>query len=156
MDSQQRRRILCPRCGKYGFVSQRWVESTYYPQFESIAVGMKQFWSERYTKNPGDKKAKATYKVWSLKVKGNRYRGEHLTGLTDSLNVPHDFDKRSCYRVTYGRYLQYYVAHYDPMKYQNQMEDYKAGRRRSRPNGRRECKLRINRDLKSFVMRKLA
>ena len=130
---------------KIWFKACKWVESTYYPQFESITVKMMQFWSERYAKYPDDKKAKATYQVWSLKVKGNRYRGEHLTGLIDSLNVPHDFDKRSCYRVTYGRYLQYYVAHYDPKKYQIQMEDYKAGRRRSRPNGRRECKLRIKR-----------
>jgi hypothetical protein len=117
---------------------------------------MMQIWSGRYAKNSDDKKAEAMHQVWSLKVKGNRYRGEHLTGLTDSLNIPQDFDKSSCYRVTYGKYLQYYVAHYDPKKYQKQIKDYKAGRRKSRPNGRRECKLRIKRDLESFAMRKLA
>lgn len=115
-----------------------------------------QDWRKRHKANPNDEKAKATYLVWGRKARGYRYRGEHLTGLTGSLNVPQDFDKRSCYRVTYGKYLQYYVAHYDPKKYRKQMEDYKAGRRKSRPNGRRECKLRINRDLKSFAMRKLA
>jgi hypothetical protein len=155
MDSQQRRKVLCPRCGKYGFISRRWVKSTYYPQYNSIAVTMMQIWSEKHAKNPDDKKAQATYKVWSVKVKGNRYRGEHKTGLINSANVTQDFDKISCYRITYGKYLQYYVAHYDPEKYEKQMTDYRAGRRKSRPNGRRECKLRINRDLKRFAMRKL-
>ena len=115
-----------------------------------------QIWSERAAKHPGDKKAEATHQVWSRKVKGERYRGEHITGLTESLNVDPDFDRSSCYRVTYGKYLQYYFAHYDPKKYQEQMKDYKAERRKSKPNGRRECKLRINRDSKSFAMRKLA
>ena len=114
-----------------------------------------QYWREQHRANPGNGKLAAMHQLWSKKVKGNRYRGEQLTGLTYSLNVTQDFDKRSCYRVTYGKYLQYYVAHYDPKKYQKQMKDYKARRRKSRPNGRRECKLRINRDLKSFVMRKL-
>jgi hypothetical protein len=100
------------------------VESAYYPQYSSGAVKMMQIWSERYAKNPDDKKAEATHQVWSLKVKGNRYLGEHLTRLTDSLNIPQDFDKRSCFRVTYGKYLQYYVANYDPKKYQKQIKDY--------------------------------
>jgi hypothetical protein len=114
-----------------------------------------QIWRKRHMENPDDEKVKATYLVWSQKIRGNRYRGEHLTGLTGSLNVQQDFDKRSCYRVTYEKYLQYYVAHYDPKRYQKQMKDYKAGIRKSRPNGRQECKLRI-RDLKNFAMRKLA
>jgi hypothetical protein len=115
-----------------------------------------QDWRERHRANPDDEKAEATYLALNRKIRGNTYRGEHLIGLTDSLNVPQDFDKRSCYRVTYGKYLQYYVAHYDPKKYQRQKRDYKAGRLKSKPNGRRECKLRIKRDLRSFAMRKLA
>ena len=60
---------------------------------------MMQIWSERAAKHPGDKKAEATHQVWSRKVKGERYRGEHITGLTESLNVDPDFDRSSCYRV---------------------------------------------------------
>ena len=156
MPERKTGRVLCPRCGKPGFMSSRRVESTYYPQFGSVAVSNMQCWCDRHAKNPDDENLAAMYQLWSNKIKGNRYRGEHLIGLTDSLNVPQDFDRGSCYRVIYGKYLQYYFAHYDPKKYQKQMKDYKAGRRKSKPNGRRECKLRINRDLKSVAMKKLA
>jgi hypothetical protein len=105
-----------------------------------------QVWCKRHTENPDDKNLAAMHQLWSRRVRGNRYRGEHLIGLIDSLNVRHDFDKRYCYRVIYGKYFQYYFAHYDPKKYQEQMKDYKAETRMSRPNGRRECKLRRGKD----------
>ena len=85
-------------------------------------------------------------RAWSSKVRGNRFRGEPKKHLVGSEHQIQNATEKSWYRVSYGKYYQYYIGHYDPDKYRDQMNDYKAGKRKSRPNGRIECKLRKNRD----------
>jgi hypothetical protein len=38
-----------------------------------------------------------------------------------------------------------YIGHYDAEKYKKAMEKYRSGELKSRPNGRRWCKVRFNR-----------
>jgi hypothetical protein len=47
--------------------------------------------------------------------------------------------------VTYRPVVHPYIGHYDEDKYKKAMEKYKNGRLKSRPNGRRWCKVRFNR-----------
>jgi hypothetical protein len=94
--------------------------------------------------NPHDADNSSRLRRWKSVVKGDVYRGpseKHLLSRSaeDERQIP---EGKPWFRVTYGRYWQYYVAHYDPDKYKEQITNYKAGRRRSRPNGRRECKVR--------------
>lgn len=44
--------------------------------------------------------------------------------------------------VTYTPIWHLYIGHYDAKKYKKAMEKYKSGRLKSRPNGRRWCKVR--------------
>lgn len=61
--------------------------------------------------------------------KGSKYRGNEKKEL---------FDRETCYHKLY-RYEYGYIGHYDSGKYKKKMEDFKAGKRRSRPNGRKWC-----------------
>ena len=140
MSRKSKRRCLCPRCHKFGFVSGRRVESTYFPKYSSINVIMLEVSRKAMIENPHDASNRSRFNHWKSVVKGNVYRdtseGHLLTRLSeDERQIP---DRKSWFRVTYARYWQYYVTHYDPDKYKEQMIDYKEGRRRSRPNGRRE------------------
>ncbi len=47
--------------------------------------------------------------------------------------------------VTYRPTIHPYIGHYDEVKYKKAMEEYKRGGLKSRPNGRRWCKVRYNR-----------
>ncbi len=47
--------------------------------------------------------------------------------------------------VTYRRSVHPYIGHYDAEKYKKAIEKYKSGRLKSRPTGRRWCKVRYNR-----------
>jgi hypothetical protein len=46
------------------------------------------------------------------------------------------------WRVAYGPFWHFYIGHYDAEKYKKAMEKYKKGGLKSRPNGRRWCKVR--------------
>jgi hypothetical protein len=134
--------IFCPRC--HNFDSRRWVESTYFPKYASINVIMLEVSRNATKENPHDAGNRSRFNHWKSLVKGNVYRDTsegHI--LTRSLvDERQNSDKESWLRVTYGRYWQYYVGHYDRDKYKEEMIAYREGRRRSRPNDRRECKLR--------------
>ncbi len=47
--------------------------------------------------------------------------------------------------VTYRPVVHPYIGHYDEEKYKKAMAKYKVGKLKSRPNGRRWCKVRYNR-----------
>jgi hypothetical protein len=48
------------------------------------------------------------------------------------------------WRVTYGPFWHFYIGHYDTEKYKKGMDIYKRGKLKSRPDGRRWCKIRYN------------
>jgi hypothetical protein len=112
-------KVLCPKCGKYGFLTKRWVESSYYPRYVSYTI---------LHHLPG-------------KVRGSKYRGPPTKDIVNFPPIEEELDRESLYRVTYGRYTNFYVGHYSSEKYYQQMQDYKMNKRKSRPNGRRWCSL---------------
>lgn len=144
---QERLKALCPRCGQFGFVSQRWVTSSYYPKFGSVAVFMKEGREARLAKDPNNPALLASLELSRSRVVGNKFRGrskKHLIVVgqdEDGDNEGNEDDKKTLYKVTYGKYAPFYIGHYDKEKYKEQMDKYRQGMIKSRPNGRRWCKL---------------
>ena len=139
MPRTSKRRILCPRCHKIGFISERWVDSTYFPKYASLSVIMFEESLQALSEKPHDAGNSSRHNYWKSMVRGNAYRDTSEGKPPEERQIPY---RGSWFRVTYARYSQYYVAHYDSNKYKKQLIDYKLGKRKSRPNGRRECKLR--------------
>jgi len=124
---KKRYKVLCPVCGEYGFLSRRWVKSSYYPMYCSydILFGL----------------------GFGKTVRGSRYRGEpqsqyDTTGYTQEQEKMDRYrDRKSLYRITYRKHVHNYIGHYSSEKYREQMQDYKMHKRKSRPNGRKWCYL---------------
>jgi hypothetical protein len=75
-------------------------------------------------------------------VRGSVYRGRSRKHLSQYNEAEDDTaDKKSLKIVTYGKYFCFYVGHYDKEKYKEQMDKYHQDAIKSRPNGRRRCKL---------------
>jgi hypothetical protein len=86
------------------------------------------------------------YAAWILerlktKVTGTKYRGKSRKHISDYVEE----DKKILYRTTSDKYGCVYVGHYDAKIYQQKMKDYKNGKIKWRPNGRRWCKLPTHR-----------
>jgi len=107
--------ILCPKCRRSGFLSKRWVESVYYPRYTSLCL---------------------KWKNNQERLERTEYRGDPPETF-GTINT----DKSKFVRAIYGKYYYYYIGHYDPEKYQKDLERYKKGELKSKPNGRRWCKL---------------
>ena len=136
--------VICPSCGKKGFLIKRWVESQYYPQFVSLDVQMLEYYQEQVKKNPNNTLLQFRLKIFQEKVKkGIKYRGPIKKFLikTEEENTN---NKKDWYRVTYNRYFYYYICHYDKETYNKNMERYRKGELKSRPNGRKCHKLKEN------------
>ena len=62
---KKRRNIKnCPSCGKAGFLTRRWVESQYYPQFVSLDIDRFEDLKERVKKNQDNIKFQARVKIF--------------------------------------------------------------------------------------------
>jgi hypothetical protein len=81
---------VCPKCGKVGILTKKWGAQIYYPQASSAYVNMPHAFETGY-------------------VTGERYRGPRHRGMSNSEN----FDKKSSYKVRYGKYEQWCIAHYE-------------------------------------------
>jgi len=135
-------KVLCPKCGQFGFLSSRWVSGSYYPKFCSIKCILLEEAEEKLSKDPLSEWYKKRVTYLKKSVRGSVYRGRSRKHLSQYNEVEEDIiDKKSLKRVTYEKYLCFYVGHYDKEKYKKQMIKYREGRIKSRPNGRRWCKL---------------
>lgn len=133
--------ILCPKCGRVGFVSKRWVTSSYYPKHLSLAVMMIEAREVQLAKDPNNLALRMSLERFKEKVVGSVYRGgskKHLAVQDNNENIP---DRKTLYKVTYHKYQYFYVGHYDKEKYEEQMARFRAGKIKSRSNGRKWCKL---------------
>lgn len=95
-------------------------------------------------KDPTNPSLQVRLKRFEYKVKGTKYLGEKKNFLIKPEESNPIKDKKDYYRVTYKRYSYYYIGHYDKEKYEKNMERYKKGEIKSRPNGRIWHKLREN------------
>ena len=140
---KEKNSVICPSCGKKGFLTKRWVESQYYPQFGSLDVDRLEDLKGRVKKYPDNILLQTRLKRLEKKVKGNKYLGEKKKFLINP-EEEHIDDNKDWYRVTYKRYFYYYICHYDKQLYAKNMERYRNGELKSRPNGRISHKLREN------------
>ena len=104
---------------------------------------MLQKFLKQLKKEPCDSYAQHMVNVRKPFIRGKRYRGKvtkHLIKGSDS-NKNDDFDKEECYRVHTRKYYYFYVGHYDKKLYQEQKKEYESNKRKSKPTGRRWCKL---------------
>jgi hypothetical protein len=122
--------VLCPVCGKYGFLTRRWVKSSYYPKYAS-----------EYIISPGLRH----------EVIGSKYSGQslkHLEGAAaEEEEKERKREKESFYKVRPNhKYYHYFIGHYDKKKYNKQMIKYRESniKPKSRPNGRTSCYVRGN------------
>jgi hypothetical protein len=93
---------------------------------------------EQLKKDPNNLALRASLESFKSRVVGNKFRGKSTKLLIRQDNETETLDKRSLYKATYGKYK---VGHYDKEKYKEQMNRYRRGIIKSRPNGRRWCKL---------------
>jgi hypothetical protein len=102
----------------------------------------------RLSKDPDNASTKDNIKALRKNIRGNHYRGDseyYLTG-HDGKEDREYFDKNTAYRISSHKYFYYYVGHYSPKKYKKEMEDFKNGKRKSRPNGRIWHKIPVKKD----------
>jgi hypothetical protein len=135
--------IICPHCGKPGFLAWKWVRSSYYPKYASLIVMRLEEELLKLKENPTDP-AQQKYVQWFRdRVRGEKYRektwDKYRVGAN---NQPTPLDGNIVYRVSSSKYKYLYVGHYDADKYQKEKADFKAGKRKSKPSGRRWCYLR--------------
>src|SRR5918995_307514 len=110
------RKYVCPKCGRKGTLTRRWVRSSYRPKSFSSSNEIP--------------------RLMKLGEYVDKMR-EQISGSKYSL----DKKDREAYVIRSKKKYYYYIGHYDSDVYQKQMISYKNGKRKSRPNGRRWCKL---------------
>jgi hypothetical protein len=146
-----RARHRCPVCGKRGFPTVRWVTSTYYPKYASIETTLAEQRERELAAKPNSKMLQDLVRSLKERVNGIKYKGENRKHLQGDLWTDEDDkafnDKKNNIRIQYGgrRYYTYF-GHYSPEKYREQMKRYEQGLRKSRPNGRRWCKVPVRTD----------
>jgi hypothetical protein len=128
--ANKRGNFLCPKCGQYGFLTKRWVQSSYYPKKASVSCIRLEVALAKLEQNPNDVSLKEQVQYWRSQVKGVKYRKDEPKEL---------FDREACYKVFTRKYVKYYVGHYDKERYEEQMKQFKEKKRKSKPNGRRWC-----------------
>jgi hypothetical protein len=85
---------------------------------------------ERKLANDPENKHQQEYvNYWRQIVRGHKYRGKEGKKPGET------------YKVSSRTHWHYYIGHYDHEKYKQQMVNYREGKRKSRPNGRKWCYL---------------
>ena len=136
-----KKETLCPRCKKPGFRTRRWVRSSYYARYGSIPVIQLQISERKLSNNLTDKRCQERVKMWRERVRGSYYRGKSKKGLIIRGEDEVYNSEENNFRTVSEKYYHDYFGHYDREKYKQQMMDYRSGKRKSRPNGRRWCKI---------------
>jgi hypothetical protein len=137
--SKLKNKRICPKCGKRGFLVVRWVRASYYPRYSSIDILEVEQKREELAKDPENKEIQSWLNQFGNGFSGNRYWG-HVRPTPLGLS---EMRKQNFYRVITRKYYCYYFGHYDAEKQRQQMINYRSGKRRSRPNGRKWCKVSV-------------
>jgi hypothetical protein len=136
---------LCPMCGKFGRVKKKWIPSTYYPRHGSAKCDLLERAERALSKDPSSESNKERVARLRKMVKGTVYRGRSKKHVQASdypeIVKAEENRKESWYRVTYGKYPYFYIAHYDKEQYNKDMERYHNREINYRPNGKRWCKV---------------
>jgi hypothetical protein len=150
MRAKKLSKALCPKCEQFGFFRKMDIPSNYYPKFWSVKCTLLEGAINSLSKNPSSKFYKKRVAHFRNIVRGyvkgdsKEFRGRSKKHLQDNQytnKIENIKDKKSLVRVTYGKYPCMYIGHYDKEKYKKEMIRYHQGQIKSRPNGRRWCKL---------------
>ena len=135
-------------CGKKGFLSRRWVKSSYYPMYASKRCAFLNMLEYRLSVDPSN--ATVRYQIGRIRedIRGDHYRGDSKYFLPghDKKEDKEYFDKSTAYRLSSFKFYYDYVGHYSPEKYEKEMNDFRQGKRKSRPNGRIWHKIPVEKD----------
>lgn len=135
--SGPRPHVICPKCGKKGFLTKRWVRGSRY--FVKYATAL-QFTSSfpqdcvRIYEPTGD-----GYNFYEFSCVDKKTGKKLLIDQRKEVGSKAKVNKRVIEVLPTREYTHYYVGHYDPNKYKEQMIRYKKGELKSKPNGRKWC-----------------
>lgn len=113
----------------------KWVRSSYYPSYKSELCEELEAIKKKLAQNPENKKLAIYLRSLQERITGSKY---------NNAIKKEELDKGIYYRVGSIKYYHYYVGHYDPEVYKKQMKDYRNHKRKSRPNGRKWCKVPVS------------
>ena len=133
------------------------MSSSYYPKKYSMDIDYLEIYERMISKDPSKANAEfygrelkcTTINPYPIDMKVGDYIRTERKRISGN-RYAEGRKEEDAYKVRYKNYY-YYVGHYDAAKYRTQMRDYKSGKRKSRPNGRKECKLPKGTDLSSLV-----
>lgn len=146
---------MCPKCGREGTLTRRWVRSSYRPKrFSWLCDSLES--AETHLRAGPNKKDEDIQLVDQISLTSSNEvprimkLGDYVDKMRERISgSKYSLDKkdRDAYVVrSRKKYYHCYIGHYDSAIYQKQMIAYKEGRRKSRPNGRTWCKLPIGTD----------
>jgi hypothetical protein len=143
------RKYVCPKCGRKGTLTRRWVRSSYRPKSfswlcDSLDRAKTQLKAGPNLKNKVIQLVDQKSLTSSNEIPRLMKLGEYVDKMREQISgSKYSLDKkdREAYVIRSKKKYYYYIGHYDSDVYQKQMISYKNGKRKSRPNGRRWCKL---------------
>jgi hypothetical protein len=145
----QRPSIICPKCKKKGFLTKRWVMGSGY--FVSC-VSVHEF-SPIFPKQNFVRVYEYTGKDFNYNDYHHRYEYACVDKHTGERHVCYvqvdegsntKILKRVIEILPHRKIMHYYIGHYDSKKYKEQMQKYKEGKIKSKPNGRRWCSVKAS------------
>ncbi len=151
---------MCPRCGQNGFLSGRPTRGSYFPKVASVnTMAFESYYTaldkgREISPYLRQRKEASEGRVRMFEFTGNLFideenncvyeyastTGPGTLGRRHYVKMPQGSkDKRKKKNFSRGPEIRYYVGHYDPKKYHEKMEQYKEGKIKSKPNGRKWC-----------------
>lgn len=155
-------KIICTKCSRDGFLTERWVRSSYRPKYFSELCESLHYFEILLSVSPSKKdeeiqvgtSLRLTKDMIPIEMKLGDYVATARVRISGS-RYSQEINDRDAYRVrSKKKYHHYYIGHYDPAKYLKEMTAYRKGERKSRPNGRVWCKLPKGTDINSLMISK--
>jgi len=177
--ASQKPSLICPKCNKKGFLTSRWVRSNYFVKHGSDHTLYPEYYFKLKDSNeeiPAFVKEQTLRNLVHVRVYEytgrnfihedhyHRYEYAHKNETngkistvfiqTDESNTSIKIRKR-LFEILGRKKVHYYIGHYDSKKYQEQMQKYKEGKIKSKPNGRKWCSINASElDLIRYKMKK--
>jgi hypothetical protein len=129
--------VICPKCDAIGFVTIRYVRSSYTPRRSKVVEAIKSsFYATLSHKSRENGKSTKIdqFEYWSDRL----IRGPSRNGIYIK-ELPAPQNENALYKVYTKTYYHLYVGHYDCDKYELRKIDYDQGCLKYRPNGRKWC-----------------
>lgn len=160
MPRKYRLLVNCPKCRKPGFLTRRWVRTSYFPEFSNSPYIVEGYLEALDSKSKMTSHFARMGKIHLEKVRIYEFKRAYLeNGVTKYEYIcTHDPSgnrvghsrilnkkgKKRIFQVLGPKIIRYYIGHYDSKKYQQNLKKYKNRELKSRPNGRVWCLVKDN------------